>query len=348
MKPVAICKSLLSRHKTQGALKIPSWTQWLDEHNIPWEYVDCYDTDIISQLPKYSGLIWHYENYSNADLMEAQHILDIAESMGLKVYPNHDSAWHFDDKIAEMYALQAVNAPIPDSWVFYEYDTCAEWLERECKYPVVAKLRRGSGSNNVKLLNNARAAKKYAKRMFGRGYSPAQSVAYKTFSKVQSTRDWKTFVSRFKKIPDFLWSHRFGKGLPREKGYCYFQQFIPNANFDIKIAVVSGKCSFFTRHTRKGDFRASGSGDFFYDNTLLTDDIVRSAIETAEKLHTQCIGFDYVVDKNTKKGYIIEMCHGFDADAVYDCGGYWDQDMVWHDEPLNVKYEIMDKMFEVK
>ena len=186
MKPVAICKSLLSRHKTNDAIAIPSWTEWLDEHGIPWEYVDCYDTDIISKLPNYSGLIWHYENYSNADLMEAQNILDIAASMGLKVYPDHNTAWHFDDKIAEMYALQAVGAPIPKSWVFYELETCLKWLENECKYPIVAKLRRGSGSNNVKLLKNYSEAKKYAKRMFGEGVSPAQSIVYKTFSKVQT------------------------------------------------------------------------------------------------------------------------------------------------------------------
>lgn len=345
MKPVAICKSLLSRHKTNDGIIIPSWTQWLDEHNIPWEYIDCYDTDIISKLPNYSGLIWHYENYSNADLMEAQNILDIAASMGLKVYPDHNTAWHFDDKIAEMYALQAVCAPIPKSWVFYELETCLQWLENECEYPIIAKLRRGSGSNNVKLLKNYAEAKKYAKRMFGEGISPAQSLVYKTFSKVQSTRDWKTFVDRFKKIPDFLWSRRFGKGLPNEKGYCYFQKYIPNKGFDIKVAVVNGKCSFLTRHTRKADFRASGSGDFFYDKELLTKDIVHSALETAEKLGVQCIGFDFVVNKETNKGYIIEMCHGFDVDAVYECGGYWDRNLEWHDEPINVKFEIMEQLF---
>ena len=345
MKPVAICQTLLSRHKTNETLNIPSWIQWLDEHNIPWEYVDCYATDIVKKLSDYSGLIWHYENYSNADLMEAQHILDIAASMGLKVYPDHNTAWHFDDKIAEMYALQAVGATIPESWVFYEYETCQKWLESECRYPIVAKLRRGSGSNNVKLLHNYSDANRYAKRMFSKGFSPAQSIVYKTFSKVQSTRDWKTFVARFRKIPDFLWSRRFGKGLPNERGYCYFQQFIENENYDIKVVVVNGKCSFLTRHTRKADFRASGSGDIFYDKNLIDERIIRSAFDTADKLKTQCIGFDYVVDKSTKNGYIIEMCHGFDADAIYDCGGYWDKDMIWHDEPLNVKYEIMNTMF---
>ena len=344
MKPVAICDTLLSRHQKNNSVTIPSWTKWLDEHGIPWELVDCYSSDIIRKLPNYSALLWHYEHYSVADLMEAQNILDVAESMGLKVYPDHKTAWHFDDKIAEMYALQAVGAPIPESWVFYELDKCLNWLEHDAKYPIVAKLRRGSGSNNVKLLHNYAEAKRYARQMFSKGLSPAQSLIYKTYSKVQSTRDWATFVKRFKQIPDFIWSRRFGKALPIERGYCYFQRYVKNNNYDVKVAVVGRKCSFFTRHTRKGDFRASGSGDFFYDKSLVPESVVRSAFDAAEKLGVQCIGFDYVVEKTTEKGYIIEMCHGFDAEAVLACGGYWDRDLNWHDEPLNVKAEILEGM----
>ena len=346
MKPVAICDTLLSRHQKNNAVTTQSWTQWLDDNEIPWERIDCYSTDIVSRLPNYSALLWHYENYSNADLMEAQNILDVAESMGLKVYPDHHTAWHFDDKIAEMYALQAVGAPIPESWVFYELSKCLEWLEKDAPYPIVAKLRRGSGSNNVKLLHNASEAKHYAKKMFSKGFSPAQSLAYKAYSKVQSTRDFKTFINRAKKIPDFLWSRRFGKGLPIERGYCYFQKYIENSGYDIKLAVVGEKCSFLTRHVRKADFRASGSGDIFYDRSLVPEEAVRSAFEAVKGLKAQCIGFDYVVESKTLKPYIIEMCHGFDVDAIYRANGYWTPDLVWHDKPLNVKAEILENMFK--
>ena len=344
MKPVAVCNNLLTRQRDRFD-KLGSWEQYLDAHNIPWEYVDCYRSDIISILPNYSALLWHYSNFVNADLMEAQNILDLAESMGLIVYPDHHTAWHFDDKIAEMYALQAVNAPIPNSWVFYEYDKCIKWLEQEAKYPLVAKLRRGSGSNNVKLLHSAAEAKRYAKHMFTKGFSPAQSLVYKTYSKIQSTRDWATFVSRFKQIPNFLKARKFGKGMPVERGYCYFQEYIENAGYDLKIIVVNGKCSYFARHTRKGDFRASGSGDFYYDNSLMTKEIIRDVFRTADGLQTQCIGFDFVVDSKTGKGLIVEMCHGFDHDAVYDAKGYYDRECVWHEEPMYCGDEIVKELF---
>lgn len=346
MKPVAICKNLLSQHRTNFS-EMEGWEEWLTSHHIPWEYVDCYKYDIIEKLSDYSALLWHYSNFVNADLMEAQYILDIAESKGLFVYPNHSTGWHFDDKIAEMYALQSVGAPIPASWVFYEKDKCEKWLEEDAKYPIVAKLRRGSGANNVKLLKNKEEAKKYARRMFGRGISPAQSLVYKTYSKVQSTHDWKTFVRRFKQIPNFLWARRFGKGMPIEKGYCYFQEFIPNAGFDLKVAVVNNKCCAVHRSVRKGDFRASGGGNTTFKKSVVTDQIITSAMKAAEDLKLQTIGFDYVVDERTGTGKIIEMCFGNGvAEETYAAGGYWDRDLVWHDEPLNVVTEILETLVE--
>ena len=185
-----------------------------------------------------------------------------------------------------------------------------------------------------------------AKKMFAGGFSPAQSLLYKTYSKVQSTRNIKTLVKRIKKIPDFLISRRYGKGIPREKGYCYFQQFINNNGYDIKIAVVGDKCSYFARNVRKGSFKASGGGDFFYDHSLIKKALVKSAFKAADNIGMQCVGFDYVVDKKTGKGLIIEMCYGFDFKAVYDCGGYWDRNFVWHNEPLNVPLEVVKNMIE--
>ena len=342
---VAIMKSTMTRLRSQETGDT-TWTGALDVLGIPYEYINCYDYDIITKLKGFTHLIWHYENYMNADLMEAQNILDTAERLGLKVFPNHDTGWHFDDKIAEAYALEAAGAPTPGNWMFYEPDVCINWLKSEARYPLVGKLRRGSGSNNVKLLRNEKEAVAYAKKMFAGGFSPAQSLLYKTYSKVQSTRNIKTLVKRIKKIPDFLISRRYGKGIPREKGYCYFQQFINNNGYDIKIAVVGDKCSYFARNVRKGSFKASGGGDFFYDHSLIKKALVKSAFKAADNIGMQCVGFDYVVDKKTGKGLIIEMCYGFDFKAVYDCGGYWDRNFVWHNETLNVPLEVVKNMIE--
>ena len=344
MKPVAICESLLTRVRN-GETETSQWIAYLNEHQIPYEIISCYSYDIVDRLNNYSALIWHYSNFVNADLMEAQHILDIAAQKGLQVFPNHATGWHFDDKIAEAYAFRAAGAPTPQNWVFYDYKECYRWLETEAKYSLVAKLRRGFGSNNVKLLKSVEQAKKYARRMFSKGFSPAQSLLYKTYSKMQSTHDWETFVSRLKKIPNFLKARRFGKGMPTERGYAYFQEFTPNDGYDIKVAVVGDKLSYLIRKTRQGDFRASGGGDIYYDRPLMTPQIIKSAFAAADALQMQCVGFDYVVDNCTGAGKIIEMCFGFDFDAIYDAGGYFDRDCVWHNEPMNVTAEVLKNLF---
>ena len=345
MKPVAICNDLLSRERQESGT-IPRWEDWFDEHNITWEYLDCYRYDIINELPKYSALLWHYSNFVNADLMEAQNILNLAKEMGLIVYPDYHTGWHFDDKIAEMYALQTAKAPIPASWVFYELEKCVIWLQEEANYPIVAKLRRGSGANNVKLIHNASEGIRYAKRMFSKGISPAQSLVYKTYSKIQSTHDWKTFVNRFHQIPNFLKARKYGKGMPMERGYCYFQEFIENDGYDLKVSVINGKCCAVHRTARKGDFRASGGGNTTFKKEIVTDQIISSAFETARNLKTQTIGFDYVVDKKTGQGKIIEMCFGNGVtEETYYAGGYWDESLIWHDEPLNFTTEILEVLF---
>ena len=344
MKPVAICKNdKIFKHSTQWT---DEWIAYCEKNSIPYETVDCYHYDIISKLPRYSALLWNFSNFVISDLMEARNILNIASAKGLAVFPDYNTSWHFDDKIAETYALQSVSAPIPKAWVFYDYGECVGWLKAGAEYPLVAKLRCGSGANNVKLLKNRRQAVRYAGRMFASGYNPTPSFIYKAYSKAQSSKSLKAAVSRIKKIPEFLNTRAHAKKMPIEKGYCYFQEFIKNEGYDIKIAVVGDKLSFLSRSVRKGDFRASGGGDIGYSKELVTEQIISSAFEAYDKLGLECVGFDYVADKNTGEGKIIEMCYGFDYKAIMGAGGYWDRNRVWHSEPLNVPAEIMKNIME--
>ena len=73
----------------------------------------------------------------------------------------------------------------------------------------------------------------------------------------------------------------------KEKGYVYFQEFIPNDGFDLKIVVIGDKLSFIGRKIRKDDFRASGGGDLFYDKNLVTQNVISSAFSTNDKLGLQ-------------------------------------------------------------
>ena len=339
---VAICRNDAVFY--HGSETTDAWEKYCTDNNIPYDIVDCYSTDIIEKLSNYDAILWKIQNYVVADIMESRSILEVARRKGLKVFPNYNTSWHFDDKISESYLLQAIGAPTPKTWVFYLLCHCLEWISSEAKFPIVAKLRCGSGANNVKMLKDKEHATKYAKRMFSKGFNPSPSFLFKAKSKAQSSRDWKTVINRVKKIPLFIHTLSRAKMMQKEKGYVYFQEFIPTEGYDIKVVVVGDKLSFFCRRVRKGDFRASGGGDIFYDKNLVTKQIMSSAFDAYENMGLQCVGFDYVVDKNNGMGYIIEMCYGFDFDLVKDAGGYWNKTGKWYDEPLDVAYEIINNL----
>lgn len=344
MKPIAICENKkVFDHYTCWSGRI---IECCKDRNIPFEVVNCYGNDFMKCVDKYSALIWPYQIYVLSDKLEARNIITAAELKGLQTFPNSYLGWHFDDKIAEMYAFQSVKAPIPDSWVFYLEDECVNWLKTEAHYPIIAKLRNGSGSSNVRMLENAEEAIQYAKRMFAKGYDPSPSITYKAYSKLQSSKNIKVAVSRVKKIPQFLTSLKHAKMLPVEKGYCYFQEYIKNDGYDLKVVVVNNKMTFCARNVRKNDFRASGGGDISYDRSLLTDDMIDIAFTTADELKLDCVGFDFVVNSETGEAKIIEMCYGFDYEAQMELHAFVDKKHVWHEEAVCVPDEIVQMIYE--
>jgi glutathione synthase/RimK-type ligase-like ATP-grasp enzyme len=308
---------------------------------VPYELVDCLSLGALERLRAFDILLWHFSNYDLTDMMHARSILYAGKEMGLGVFPDFPDAWHFDDKIAQAYVLHALGAPTPRWWVFYAQRELEEWLEGTVDFPVVAKLRTGSGSHNVRLLRSSSEVRLYARRMFGRGLDPSPSLLFKTTSNVRSSRTWMDVKARARRIPEFLRTRSRARTFPKERGYVFVQEFVPNEGFDLKIVVVAGKVSFLVRRVRKNDFRASGGGDLFYERDLVPDGAIRSARETARAMGSLCVGFDYVVHRDTGEAKIVEMSYGFSHEAVLPAGGYWNEAGEWIAEPLNAPEEIL-------
>ena len=347
MKPIAIHQNIKKFNHSGSWDNV--WINYCKEHQIPYQIIDCFQPNIINQLKDFDCLFWHFNNYSYGDMLFARSILYSAKQMGLKVFPDFNESWHFDDKIAETYILQSIDAPIPQSYIFHQYDDVQNWIEQGIEYPIVAKLRTGSGSHNVKLLKSSNEVLHYAKKMFAKGYSPHPNIFYKAKSNYNSAKENKNLmVSRIKKIPEFYRTLKNAKRFPNEKDYVFFQRFIPNTGFDLKIIVIGDKLGFFARHIRKNDFRASGGGDIFFDRSLVTNNIIDSAFRVSEKLGFQCMGYDYVVDSNTQEGKIVEMSYGFAHTLLQRSNGYFDREGNWCNEPLNAPEEILKNILFTK
>jgi hypothetical protein len=140
-------------HRRPGSFS-DRWLEYCSGHGVPNKIVDGYRSDIISQLAGTGALLWHWTHGSPQDLLMARHVIMGAEVMGLKVFPNTPTCWHFDDKIAQKYLLEAVGAPLVPTHVFYQLEDAMAWA-RSTTYPKVFNLRRGAGSLNVRLVRTA-------------------------------------------------------------------------------------------------------------------------------------------------------------------------------------------------
>lgn len=320
------------------------WINYCENNSIDYSIVNCFDNNILTVLKDFDVLLWHFSHYSLQEMLFARTILNSVKSIGLNVFPDFNTAWHFDDKIAETYLLNTINASIPKSWVFYTKKSATIFFEKYNQYPIVVKLRCGSGSSNVKLLKNRKQALRYTNQMFKNGFRSAPSIVYKTKSNIKSSHDINTFIKRFKRIPDFVQSYFKASQFPNEKGYVFLQEFIPNDGYDLKVIVVGNKLSFLARDTRKGDFRASGGGSIKYDMKLITQEIRDLAFDISNKLGFQSMGFDFVIDNRDQSAKIVEISYGFSHTAQMGLEGCWRDTGEWVDEPLNAPVEVIKNL----
>lgn len=323
---------------------VPVWEKYCKENKIEYSIVDCFNNDIINTLKDYNFLLWCTTNYSLPEKIISKSILYTATKMNLKVFPDYNTFWHSDDKIAETYLLQSVKAPLPRSWMLYTKQSANDFVNNYNNYPLVAKLRCGSGSSNVRLLKSKTEALSYIDIMFTKGYNSTPNPIFKAKSNLASSKDVTTIIKRLKRLPDFIESYRKANQLPVEKGYTLFQEFIPNDGYDLKVVVVGNKLSFVARNVRKNDFRASGGGTLVYDKSLITPEIRRISFNISKELGFQCMGYDFVIDNRNKSSKIVEISYGFSYEAQIALGGYWDTNDIWHDEALNAPKEIIKKL----
>ena len=307
------------------------WIAYCRDNNVPYKLVNAYDSDIVEQLSDCSAFMWHHHHADYRDALFAKQLLYSLETAGIKVFPDFHTTWHFDDKVGQKYLFEAIGAPLVPSYVFYTKGEALEWV-KAAKFPIVAKLRGGAGSSNVRLLNNFLQAKSYISKAFGKGF-PAYSVnGLLRDSYVKWKEGRGTLKNVINNIYRLFFPSDFVKYHSREKGYVYFQDFIPGNLYDIRIVVIGNKAFGIKRLVREKDFRASGSGMICYRREDISDKCVSEAFRISKILKTQCAGYDFVFDDGVPR--IVEVSYGFTAEGYTNCEGYWTDDMQWHNEPV--------------
>ena len=319
------------------------WLDYCRQKGVRCEPIDGFRSDIIEQLQGFDAFLWHFDHVESRDMLVAPMVLEAAESLGLEVFPNRATRWHFDNKLAQKYLLEGLGAPLARSQVFYSEDKAREYLATAA-LPVVAKLRAGSGSANVQLLRTKAQAEAYCKRMFGAGENPLPSYFADTSTRVRSVAQAGMLKQKLKRAPAALYRRLMKRRYTaRERGYVYLQEFLPGNEFDTRITVVGDLAWGFIRRVRPGDFRASGSRNIDYDLQFVDPQCVKIAFEVAERLGSQSTAFDFVKTPDGEPR-IVEISYGYESGAVYGVSGQWRRDMSWQEGRLYAEDAIIDNL----
>jgi glutathione synthase/RimK-type ligase-like ATP-grasp enzyme len=322
------------------------WIKYCDENKVPYKLVNCYDSDIMSQLEDCKGLMWHWSQMDYKAALFAKQLTHSLEKKGIKVFPDVNTSWHFDDKVGQKYLFEAIDAPLVNTYVFYSKKDAMKWLDT-ATFPKVFKLRGGASSVNVRLAKTKSSAKRLVRKAFGKGFLPINRFSrlkdrVRVFKRDKNLAGIRGVISGIARMFIPIEVERFSHN---EKGYIYFQDFIPQNEYDTRLIVIGNRCFGVRRYCRKGDFRASGSGIKAYEPELFDQRAIQIAFETAKKIKLQSAAFDFVMDGDEPK--IVELSYGFLMGKFYDdCPGYWDNNLNWHKETVNLQYFIIEDFLE--
>lgn len=319
-------------HHSQGSFS-DLWLSYCEKNDIDYKIVNAFDNDIIAQLKGYDALMWHHNHGVFKDVLTAKRILFALEHAGLKVFPSFNTGWHFDDKVAQKYLLESINAPMVPSYISYDKKESIDWAKKT-SYPKVFKLKGGAGATNVKLVRNQKEAIKLINQSFSKGFAQFDRFnnLKERYYKYKKHQD--TLLGVAKGLGRLVITPSFSKLQPPEKGYVYFQDFIPNNNHDIRVIVIGDKAFAIKRMVRENDFRASGSGNIIYDKSEINVKCIEIAFNISQELKAQCLAYDFIFDIDNGP-LIVEVSYGFSINGYLDCPGYWNSSLEWTEGTFN-------------
>lgn len=331
-------------HHSVGSFS-EAWIAYCKQQGISYKLVNAFDTNIIDETKDCDVFMWHHHHAVFKDVLAAKNILFALEHAGVTVFPDFKTGWHFDDKVAQKYLLEATNAPLVPSYVFYDKEEAEIWA-KTTSYPIVFKLKGGAGATNVKLVKSKDEAFKLINQAFGKGFAQFDRLGNlrERFNRFKNKQD--SLVGLSKGLARLVVVPEFSKQQAPEKGYVYFQQFIPNNDCDVRVVVINGEVAVAEkRFVRKNDFRASGSGMFSYEN--IDPKTIEISFEIAKKLNLQSVAFDFVIN-NEGEYLIVEVSYGFGTTGIENAPGYWDKEMNWHEKAINLQGLMIDGLLNTQ
>lgn len=244
----------------------PKYERFLKNNNISYSYYDPYRSNWMEEAEKYDLIVWHTDSDpSTQDIAEGK--IHVLEKMGKSCLPSYEEIWSYENKIRAHYLYKLHKLPAIPTFVSHSKSEVIDYL-KSAKYPLISKISTGSASFGVDKLDNYAQAKKVVDQVF----------CYKgkeTYFKYSSQKD-----------------------------YVYFQDFIEDATYDLRVMSVGDDLFGYYRYPNKGDFRASGAGN--YEKKEIPNEALELAYQVKEKFGSSFLATDFVYSEKLKKFLIIE------------------------------------------
>lgn len=326
----------------------PYWVAYCQEHGYEYKTFNPYDSDIVNKIRDYDIVMFDHHQADYKDVLFAKQLLYSLEQAGKVVFPNFRTGWHFDDKLGQKYLFEAMGIQAAKAWVFYDKESAYKWIATT-DFPKVFKLRGGAGAANVMLARNSKEARHLVDKAFGRGFAQFRGRDY-VRDQCKAYKAGKiNLKALLRSLGRLVIPREFARMHAPEKGYAYFQEFIPNEGFDYRMEITCDKIIAWVRQCRKGDFRASGGHMNSADPRLIPSEVIDFAYACYDKLGVQSVAMDIVRDRNTRQFYLIEVsyCYGPDDDEFDH--GYWTRDRKHHQVPFNgINWMLEETIKEVE
>jgi glutathione synthase/RimK-type ligase-like ATP-grasp enzyme len=310
------------------------WADALTAAGADVKWLDLLAPDALDQARACDGIMWHFPHHPS-NIRRARTILHVIETeLGIPVFPDLRTAWHFDDKVAQYYLMRAHDIPMPKTWIFWRREEAEQWA-RTATYPLVFKLSGGAGSSNVFKVDTPREALGWIRRMFSRsGCVPKAHIPAKAGVWRRWWREIRQFGLRMFSAPAYVLQGRYPP-LPRvfwlpQKDYVYFQELVQGNEYDARVTVVGERMFAYRRINRPHDFRASGSGVFDVAPDKIDMGAIQLAWQASQKLKMQSMACDILYHPREKKHVITEVSYGYVDWMVAKCPGHWNAHLEWH------------------
>lgn len=311
---IAVQKNFQLPHRKPDETFSARWVRKIEELGHEARLVDAFEEDFFAQVSGCDGFMFWFppipvtRNLGKNLMLALSHVSDVVP------FPDWKSCWHFDDKVAQSYLLDAAGIPTPKTWVFWNREQALEFC-RAARYPLVIKLSSGVYSQNVDLLRDRKDAEFQICRLFGSGIKKLEN---RPNSVVRAARrKARHAVQAMKHSSEFDY---LGQDVHRD--YILLQEFVPDNDFDTRITIIGNRAFGCRRMNRLHDFRASGSGILDTDHTRIEEDAIRLGFLTARALDAPSLCMDVL--RQNGKPVLNEISYFYPSHSITILSGHWE------------------------